>query len=156
MKHIFPNRLWRGLGRWVSVFLFLFLFLVYIHSSYLLLLYWHKGQHDQPVQPDWVVIRTSFKGQSAKVFLIHLSALCSYSGLSEHATIKKEKAALIQGAIISERSCRSKNMWFTNLCTKIQPRIMFDKSNISFLFQENHLPNCCCANFNDNVTTETV
>lgn len=45
-----------------------------------------------------VVSRTSFKGQSAKVFLIHLSALCSFSGLSEHATIKKQtnKAALFK------------------------------------------------------------
>lgn len=86
--HFFANGSWSRVGG--LTFYFYFFYCVNIHTSYYFFPDIKVNMTEQSRQAR-VVSRTSFKGHFAEVFLIHLSALCSFSGLSEHATIKKTR-----------------------------------------------------------------
>lgn len=82
--HFFAN------GSWSRVGGLTFFICVNIHTSYYFFPDIKVNMTEQSRQAR-AVSRTSFKGHFAEGFLIHLSALCSFSGLSEHATIKKTR-----------------------------------------------------------------
>lgn len=101
MKHISPNG---GVEQGGRVDFFLCTFILHIYYLFTDI---KANMTDQSSQAE-LLAGHLLKVSPQKVFLIHLSALCSFSGLSEHATISKKqnKGSVIQGAIIS---CKSKN-----------------------------------------------
>ena len=126
---LFPNRAWSRVGGLTFLFWCIHSYFIFITSLLTQRSTWLTRR---------VVSRTSFQRSVCKrcyiCYIIHLSALCSFSGLSEHATIKKNKqGSIIQQAIISYES---KKMWFRKL---VYENLMMSKSNMSFVFLEKHL-----------------